>query len=61
MRKHKITVFNETAEILGVGQIGLSESGELLADAIVIATGATPENYPISTARAIVFGLRGRR
>ena len=46
MRKHKITVFNETAKILGVGQIGLSESGELLADAIVIATGATPENYP---------------
>ena len=31
MRKHKITVFNETAEILGVGQVGLSESGELLA------------------------------
>ena len=46
MRKHKITVFNETAEILGVGQVGLSESGELLADAIVIATGATPRKLP---------------
>lgn len=46
MRKHKVTVFNETAEILGVGQVGLSESGELLADAIVIATGATPRKLP---------------
>jgi dihydrolipoamide dehydrogenase len=40
MRKHKITVFKEHAEILGAGQIRLSASGELLADAIVIATGA---------------------
>lgn len=46
MRKHKITVFDETAEILGVGQVGLSESGELLADAIVIATGAAPRKLP---------------
>jgi dihydrolipoamide dehydrogenase len=46
MRKHKITVFKEHAEILGAGQIRLSASGELLADAIVIATGAKARHLP---------------
>ena len=59
MRKHKITVFNETAEILGVGQVGLSESGELLADASSLRRVPRPENCRISTARAIVSGPQG--
>ena len=46
MRKHKIAVFNEHAEILGAGQVRLSTSGEILADAIVIATGAHARSLP---------------